>query len=156
MRIQKKMMIAVLAVGLGLAGLQQASAKGWGGGMRGGMGGGGDCSCYGSGPGYQMLDESTKAQVDSFRADTLELRRQIAMKRAEKMALFEAENPDPAAIAKVAGELFDLRTQMETKAQAAGVPIMGGQGRQGKMQDFSGRRGPGRGMGPCMYQSGLN
>jgi Spy/CpxP family protein refolding chaperone len=142
MDIRKNLVIVAVVAGLSLAGLQQVSARGWGGGN------GGDCSCQGYGPGYQQLDDATKAKVDAFRADTLELRKQIAMKRAEKRALMSSQTPDAAAVAQVAGELFDLKTSMAEKASAAGVPMMG---RQGRM-DRAGGKGQGRGQRPCGNQ----
>lgn len=146
MDIRKNLIIVAVVAGLSLAGLQQASARGWGGGN------GGNCPCQGYGPGYQQLDDATKAKVDAFRTDTLELRKQIAMKKAEKRALMNSQTPDAAAVAQVAGELFDLKTTMAEKASEAGVPMMGGQGRM----DKSGGKGQGRGQRPCANQQNWN
>jgi Spy/CpxP family protein refolding chaperone len=146
MDIRKNLIIAAVVAGLSLAGLQQVSARGWGGGN------GGDCSCQGAG--YQQLDDAAKAKVDAFRADTLELRKKIAMKRAENRALMNSQTPDAAAVAQVTGELFDLKTAMSEKAIAAGVPAMGGQGRMDRVGGNG--KGQGRGQRPCANQQNWN
>jgi len=142
----RKIIIAIAIIaGLGLVGFQQASARGWGGG------------CPGYGMNYQQLDDATKAKVDAFRAETANLRKEIAMKRAEKRALLNNQAPDPQAVAKVEGQLFDLRTEMQNKAGDAGIPMMGMRqmGMGGPGNGGMGR-GMGRGMGPCYNQQGWN
>lgn len=141
MKIKNKALIAVMVAGLAFTGLQQASARGWGGGYGGG-GYGFNGPCAGYGLNYQQLDEATRDKLDVFRAETVELRKQIAMKRAEKRALMSSETPDPAAVARVEGELFDLRTTMQQKASDAGIPMMGG---PRGMRSMGGGRGPGGG-----------
>lgn len=133
----------VLIIGLlftlgGVALVHQASARGWG----GGPGGGSGCPWAGQ-PCYQM-DEADREKLETFRNETVELRRQIAMKRAEKMALFHHQNPDPNAVARVAGELFDLRIQMQSKASDAGLPMIRGF-QVMKGNGFHGMRGNGMG-----------
>ena len=137
MKLRKTAVIVglVCVFGVVFAG-QQALARGWGGGPGGGY------NCPWSGQPYYQMNEADRAKVDAFRNDTLELRRQIAMKRAEKMALFHQQNPDPAAVAKVEGELFDLRTEMQKEARAAGVPAL--QSYKG-MRGYHGMRGAGMG-----------
>ncbi|HKJ63858.1 MAG TPA: hypothetical protein VJ969_00535, partial [Desulfopila sp.] len=66
------------------------------------------------------------------------------------------QTPDAATVAKVEGELFDLRSEMQKKAQEAGMPMMGAGMGMG-MHGFHGRgggRGQGYGMGPCGNQPG--
>ncbi|MDJ0622162.1 MAG: periplasmic heavy metal sensor [Desulfocapsaceae bacterium] len=120
MRWQKLATTVGLVIIVGVVALQQASARGWG----GGPGGGYDCPW--SGQPYYQMNEADRTKMQEFRDNTVDLRRQIAMKRAEKMALMRHQNPDPASIAKVEGELFDLRTEMQNKARETGVPVMGG------------------------------
>lgn len=120
MNVRKIALIVGLVTVLGFAVMQQASARGWG----GGNGGGYNCPYYGMN--YQQLDEATQAKMDAFRSETTELRKQMAMKRAEKQALMASQSPDPQAVAKVEGELFDLRTEMQNKVDEAGLPVMGG------------------------------
>lgn len=151
MSIRKKVIILVVAAGLSFVGLQQVSARGYGGGN--GCGYSANCPNAGYGQNYQQMDEATRSKVDAFRADTIELRKQMAMKRAEKRALMSAVNPDPAAVAKVEGELFDLRTEMHSKATEAGVPMMKG---AGGMRGWGGKGGYGGRMAPCSNQAVLN
>lgn len=141
MEAGKRLIIVALVAGLCLVAFQQASARGWGGGP------GGDCSCQGYGPGYQQLDEATKAKVDAFRSETKALRKQIAMKRAEERALMKSATPDAKAVAEVAGEIFDLKSSLAEKAEKAGVPMMTGQRRMER--SGGGRRPP-----PCAGQQG--
>jgi hypothetical protein len=146
MKMKKVAVIAGLVTVLGFAVLQQASARGWG----GGYGGGYNCPNYGMN--YQQLDTATQAKIDAFRLETTELRKQIAMKRAEKHALMAGQNPDPQAIASVEGELFDLRTEMQKMAKEAGVPAMGG--RRGNYGGMG--MGAGYHMRPRYNQQGWN
>lgn len=151
MKSKKALIIVALAAGLAFTGIQQVSARGWG----GGHGGGGGFPCTGYNQNYQMMDEVTQQKVDDFRAGTLDLRKKIAMKRAEKRALMQSQTPDAMAVAKAEGELFDLRTEMQIKAQEAGMPMMGmGMGGQRGMRGGPGNGGPGQGyrMGPCYNQ----
>ena len=134
----KKQIVAIaLVAGLSMATV--ASAQ-WG---RGGghWGGDGDCPMQGQmmqGPMMQQLDPDTRAKISKFFKDNQALHKQMAMKRAEKQALMQSDKPDPQAVAKVAGELFDLQTAMHEKAEAAGISQYLG---------HMGGRGMGRGMG---------
>lgn len=74
------------------------------------------------------MDAETTAKFDNFFVETLDLRKQIAIKRAEKQALMRAEEPDSAAVGKITGELFDLRNIIRSKAKAAGLQGFGGKG----------------------------
>ncbi len=145
MNVKKAAVIAALVAGLGFTGLYQAQARGWGGGY------GGDCPYAGCVQNYQLLDDANRAKVDAFRTETQELRRQMVMKRAEKQALLSAQNPNPAEVARVEGELFDLRTLMQSKAAEAGLPVMGSGPRMGR----GGGKG-GYGMRPCYQQTNWN
>lgn len=121
----------------------------------------GGCAQYGQGQGgmmFQELDQETQDKITQFRDDTQVLRKEIVMKRAEKRALFSSTNPEPAAAAKIAGELFDLRAAMRLKAQTAGVDQYIGFGGMRPGADCKkGRRGHGagfRGMGYGGCQGG--
>lgn len=131
--MKKELVVTALVVGMGLFGLQQASAER---GMDGshGMGGG---SVKG-GPACSQLDTASKAKLDKFYNETKDLRKQMVMKHAEQRAVLSSTNPDPATAAKLAGELFDLKAAIHAKAEAAGV--------QGLMGCAC--KGSGRGMGP--------
>jgi hypothetical protein len=62
------------------------------------------------------------AKLEIFLEDTKDLRRQIYVQRAEQRAMLHSKNPDSMAVAKVAGELFDLQNTLREKARAAGLP----------------------------------
>ena len=144
--MKKALVITALVVSMGFLGWQQASAnKGMGGGP--GMGG----WCQKGGPGYTQLDAASKAKLDKFYDETKDLRKQMVMKHAEEVALMNATNPDAAQAAKLAGELFDLRSTIQDKAEAAGVQGLIGCG------DCQGMgRGMGHGMGSGMMNAGPN
>jgi Spy/CpxP family protein refolding chaperone len=139
----KKYIVAIALIA-GLTMATGASAN-WG---RGGHGYGGDGYCpqmggqMMQGQMMQQLDPATQEKVSKFFKDNLGLHKQISMKQAEKRAIMQSEKPDPQAAAKVAGELFDLRTAMHDKAEAAGVSQY-----LGPMGGGKGGRGPGCGMG---------
>lgn len=149
MNMKKTLAIAIVVTGIGIAGIQQASANR-------GFGGGGYGPCYNQGPGtaYSQVDPAIQEKLTKFRTETNDLRKQMVMKQAEKMAILRSATPDPAAAAKVEGELYDLRATMQEKAEAAGVAQYMGPGCQ-KGQGFGKRsmrnngngRGPGSGMG---------
>ena len=100
---------------------------------------------------YQQVDKATQDRMDAFYSDTQELRKKIVMKKAEGQALMQSDTPNSAALSKVSGELFDLRTDMQEKARAAGLEnYWGGPGMGMGMR---GGRGGGRGMGMgCRFQ----
>ena len=123
--MKKAIAVTALVTIIGLTGMYQASAKCGHAGMRGN----GDVNC----PGGRMdaiaqMDEATKVKFDAFVKDTQALRKDIAVKRAEKRALMRADNPDAAAVGKLAGELFDLRASMHVKAQEVGLGDVVGRG----------------------------
>ena len=142
--MKKKIAAIVITLTLATAGIALA---------RGGGGYGMGCQ-YGpmQGQTYQQLDKATQDKLDAFFADSQELRKKIIMKQAEGQALMQSDNPNAAALSKVSGELFDLRTAMHEKARAAGVDsYLGGPGMGMGMGMMGGRRG-GRGMGMgCMF-----
>ncbi|MFH0783606.1 MAG: periplasmic heavy metal sensor [Pseudomonadota bacterium] len=148
--MKKHIVAIVLVASLTMAGVASAN---WGRG--GGYGGGGNCPQMQGpmmqGAMMQQLDPETRAKVSKFFKDNQALHKQMAMKQAENRAIIRSEKPDPQAAAKVAGELFDLRTAMFEKAEAAGVSqYLGPMG--GPMGGGRGFRGQGRGAvgGPGM------
>ena len=139
----KKTIIALVVVSsMAFAGLASA---GMGGCMQGGMG-----SCMQT----ANLDPVGKEKVDKFLADTTEIRKQLSVKHGEKMAMMRSEKPDPVAVGKVSGEIFDLHNNLRQKAAAAGVEQYMGRGGFGMGCGGGhmghGRMGGGRGgmMGP--------
>lgn len=97
----------------------------------------------------QQQDPAAREKITQFFTDNKELRKQMVVKQAEKKALMRASNPDPAAIAKVTGELFDLRDAMMTKAKAAGISDLMG---PGMMRGAGKSGGRGYGMGQSMMR----
>lgn len=149
----KKHIVAIaLVAGLSLATAASAQWGRGGGHGHGGWGGGAYWDCPMQGQMMQQLDPDARAKVAKFFKDNQALQKQMAMKQAEKQALMRSDNPDPQAVAKVAGELFDLRTSIHEKAEAAGVSQylgpMGGRG-MGRGMMGKGMMGPG-----MMDQSG--
>lgn len=136
--MKKHITALVLIVGLTMA---TAASANWGKGHRG-PGGCGNCpQMQGQ---MQQLDQATQDKINQFFKDTQPLHKEMAMKRAEKQALMQSDTPDPQAVAKVTGELFDLRLNMQEKAEQAGVGQYVGPGRMGGMGRMSGMGGPGR------------
>jgi hypothetical protein len=145
--MKKKIIALALISSLTLA---TAATANWSKGNRGG----GDCSQR-QGQ-FQALDQDTKDKLQQFFVDNKDLQKEMVMKQAEKRALMRSDNPNPADAAKIAGELFDLRSTVREKAVAAGVEQYIGQGRKGMM----GGSGPGHhgghkgnGMGRGMGQN---
>ncbi len=82
---------------------------------------------------------------NKFMQDTVDLRKQLAVKQAEKRSLMRSAQPDSARVGQLTGEVFDIREQLRAKAQAEGLPM-------GMMGGFGGGKGMGRGggnWGPC-------
>ena len=143
--MKKQLAAIVLIAGLTMA---TAASANWG----REQGGGGYANCpQMQGQTMQQLDPATQEKVSKFFKDNQALQKQIVMKQAEKRALMNSEKPDPQAAAKVAGELFDLRTAMHDKAEAAGVSQYVGPMGHGK-----GGHGPGFGRGGRHGMMGQN
>ena len=107
MKAKQVFMVVLLAMTVGLVGLQQANA-------------GVDEQDSSSSPRhFQKLDDATKAKIEKFRDDTKDLRKQMAVKRAEQIALIKRDSPDVEAVRKTSGELFDLKMAMMEKAKTA-------------------------------------
>lgn len=155
--MKKQVLALALIIGLSVATVASAD---WGKG--GGYGGYGDCpqmqgqmmqgpmqgQMQGQMP--QQLDQATQDKIKKFFKDTLPLHKEMAMKQAEKQALMQSDTPDPQAVAKVTGEMFDLRMTMQEKAELAGVDQYVGPGRMGMGMGMGmgcGGRGHGMGMG---------
>lgn len=137
--MKKKILAAILISGLTMTTVASANWNG--------PRGNNDCSMmHMRMQAFQNLDEATQAEVKQFYADNQALLKEIAMKRAEKRALMRSDNPDPKAAAKVTGEMFDLRTTLQLKADEAGVAqYIGPMGMGfGKMNGRGGHGGYGR------------
>jgi len=62
-------------------------------------------------------DEQDKEKAAAFREETKEARKQIAVKRSERKALMKQDNPDEKKVAKLTGEIYDLKNLLDEKAQ---------------------------------------
>ena len=136
---RKKIIVGLALVGaIALAGLQTAGAGPRGGGPYGWGGGcNNDCQGYGY-QGRQQVDEVTAKAQEKFLNQTVELRKNIAVKRAEQKALMISDNPDAKRVSQLTGELFDLKEQLRAKAEEHGLENVNFRGK-----GFGG--GPGRG-----------
>ncbi len=127
----KKMIATVaLASTIALFGIQQAGAQ-----MGMGAGNGpGDC-WKANQQNVQVMDEETKKSRDAFMDASVDLRRDMATKRAEMRALMHGDNPDEKKAGNLAGEMFDLRGRLLAKAEETGwkggLGLGAGQGRNG-------------------------
>lgn len=141
----KKGFIVILAImTVGFAGYRLADARPWGGGMMGDGGGYGNCdNCWGGSQQGQLDDESIKAR-EKFFSETEQLRKNLAVKQAEMTALMNRENPDEKKAAKLAGEIFELRSELHKKAAENGLN-----------RSYGGCRGGGPGQGPGMKGPGM-
>ena len=72
-------------------------------------------------PGSQGLPEKDQAAFEKFKDDTSAIRKDIVVLRSELTALMRKDNPDEIKVAKLTGELYDLETDLDTKAEAAGI-----------------------------------
>ncbi|PHR27042.1 MAG: hypothetical protein COA36_10520 [Desulfotalea sp.] len=110
--MKKKVLAAILISGLAIATVASANWNG--------QRGYGNCSQMQM-QGMQNLDPAIQEKVKQFHMDNQPIFKEMAMKRAEKRALMQGTNIDPKVVAQVTGELFDLRTTLRLKAEAAGV-----------------------------------
>jgi Skp family chaperone for outer membrane proteins len=146
--MKKQILAVVLISGLAIA---TAASANWG------RGGGFNAGYCPQAQNMQQLDPAVQQKFDAFTTDSQALRKEIAVKRAEKMALMRNDNPDPAAVAKLTGELFDLQASMRDKATAAGVDqYMGPRGGGCGMGQGMGGCGGGGGRGGRMMRGGPN
>lgn len=152
--MKKKLVALALITGLTMATVASAN---WGRGQRGY----GDCPQV-QGQMLQQLDQGTQDKIRQFFKDTQPLHKEMAMKRAEKQALLQSDQPDPQAVAKVTGELFDLKITMREKAELAGVDQYvgpghkGGMGHMGRMGHKGRGYGCGQGQGAGMMNNGAS
>ena len=99
-----------------------------------------NCPWLGNDP--AMIEKHNK-----FLQETTTLRKQMAVKQAEKRSMMRSSQVDSAKVSQLTGEIFDLREQLRAKAQENGLPMgmMGGGMGRGKGMGAGG----GAWWGPC-------
>jgi Spy/CpxP family protein refolding chaperone len=104
---------AIMSI-ISLAGIQAASAHG------GKYSNANDyCGAYGT---YDnTYTEKDAEAIEKFRVETNSTRKQIVVKRSELNALLRNDNPDEKKVAKLTGDLYDLETELEAKAEKTGI-----------------------------------
>jgi len=112
--MKKELTIAALIGAISLAGIQTVSAHG------GNYSNNNDyCGTYGT---YdRTYTEKDTGAIEKFRAETNSARKEIVVKRSELNALLRNDNPDEKKVAKLTGDLYDLETELEAKAEETGV-----------------------------------
>jgi Spy/CpxP family protein refolding chaperone len=116
--MKKIVTIAAILSVIGFASYQSASAHG---GRYFGSKNYGPGYCgnyYNDNTGYTEEDQ---AAFEKFRDDTKAIRKEIVVKRSELNALISKDNPDETKVAKLTGDLYDLKAELESKAEAAGI-----------------------------------
>ena len=112
--MKKELTIAALIGAISLAGIQTVSAH------SGNYSNNNDyCGAYGT---YDRTNtEKDTVAIEKFRAETNSARKEIVVKRSELNALLRNDNPDEKKVAKLTGDLYDLETELEAKAEETGV-----------------------------------
>ena len=112
--MKKILTITALIGAISLAGIQIVSAHG------GNYSNNNDyCGAYGT---YdRTYTEKDTEAIEKFRAETNSARKEIVVKRSELNALLRNDNPDEKKVAKLTGDLYDLETELEAKAEKTGV-----------------------------------
>ena len=104
---------AIISV-ISLAGIQTASAHG------GNYSNNNDyCGSYGTDE--RTFTEKDVETIEKFRVETNSTRKDIVVKRSELNALLRNDNPDEKRVATLTGELYDLETELEAKAEKTGI-----------------------------------
>lgn len=111
----KKVLIAAALVGaIGFAGLQTASAHG-----DSYAGWSGYCGDYTTN--NRTLSEEDAQKFEAYRTETETIRKEIVVKGSELSALYRQDNPDEKKVARLTGELYDLKTTLGEKAESKGL-----------------------------------
>lgn len=133
--LKKWSIISVAVLTIGIAGVQFAGADG-----PGGWGNHREGPCYG-----QELSEDQLKARSAFLDETADIRKNIAVKRAEMRAIMRGDSPDSERAAALSAELFDLRETMRKKAREKGIRGFMGHGGPGMMGPRFGPMGHGPG-----------
>jgi peptidoglycan hydrolase CwlO-like protein len=77
------------------------------------------CGNYGT---YdRTYSEKDTEALEKFQSETSSVRKEIVVKRSELNALLRQENPDEKRVAKLTGDLYDLETELDAKAEKTGA-----------------------------------
>lgn len=114
----KKILLAtILTGGLALAISQAAIAQP-------GLGPGPQGPGPKGGPAYaQKMDPAIEKARDKFLSETVVERKELAQKNAALRVLVNSANADTTEVAKLAGEVFELREKLRAKARETGQPL---------------------------------
>lgn len=69
------------------------------------------------------IDEATLAKLNDFNKANRAIKKQLAVKQAERRALLNMDSPSPEQAKSLAGEIFDLRATLSVNAEKAGLPV---------------------------------
>ena len=112
--MKKIMTAAALLVAISLAGIQTVSAHG------GNYSNNSDyCGSFSTDD--RNITNTDSEAIEKFRTETHSTRKDIVVKRSELNALLRNDNPDEKRVATLTGELYDLETELEAKAEEIGV-----------------------------------
>ncbi len=112
--MKKLITAAALISVISLAGIQIASAHG------GYYSNNSDyCGSYSTDD--RTLTNTDAETIKKFRTDTKSVRKEIVVKRSELNALLRNDNPDERKVAALTGELYDLESEFEEKAEKTGI-----------------------------------
>jgi len=111
----RKLMTTVALIGaISLTGIQIASAH------SGNYSNNNDyCGSYSTDD--RTFTEKDAEAVEKFRAETNSVRKEIVVKRSELNALLRNDNPDEKKVAKLTGDLYDLESELDAKAEKTGI-----------------------------------
>jgi zinc resistance-associated protein len=142
MKASKMSLVVLLTLALSLGLAASSWARPEGGGMGCGMMGGMNLSPEQAGKLFDLKEK--------FRNDTVDLRRQMWIKRAEMAALWKTETPDEKAISAKQKEMSALRDQMQQKGLAFHLEArkIAPKMHMGHGGGMGGAMGPGGGPGP--------
>ncbi len=112
--MKKFVTVAAIISVISLAGIQTASAHG------GNYSNNNDyCGSYGTDD--RTFTEKDAEAIEKFQTETKSTRKEIVVKRSELNALLRNENPDEKKVAKLTGDLYDLESEFEAKAEETGI-----------------------------------
>jgi hypothetical protein len=112
--MKKFVTVAAIISVISLAGIQTASAHG------GNYSNNNDyCGSYDTDD--RTFTEKDAEAIEKFQTETKSTRKEIVVKRSELNALLRNENPDEKKVAKLTGDLYDLESEFEAKAEETGI-----------------------------------